>query len=465
MIAIGNASSLGSARPRSPPVSGGGGGAGAQRGARCRAAATVSRRVLDTDAPVIVKTKAMMAGREGVLSLAQGIVFWPPPPAALARASELLASSPPSLHGYGPAEGLPELRAALREKLRAENGLEGYDVMVTAGANQAFVNLVLALCDAGDRAVLFRPWYFNHAMAFQMTGGADRLAFGPCCPATLKPDLDWLQRELEGRDPPKMVVLVNPCNPTGVALSKGDVERAAALTQRAGAWLVLDNTYEQFMFEGRRHHALGGPNIINLFSFSKAYGMMGYRVGYIAWPLAAEGLGAQLLKVQDTIPICPPTLSQHVALAALTGGGDWVRSNIAALAPNRAAIADALSPLAAAAEAEAAAGGRPAAGAVAGGEGAIYFWGRLPAGFEERDEEVVEWLIKQHGVCLIPGSACGAPGHVRAAFANLERDACAEAAARLKRGLRRLAAGGPAVLAGGGGGGGGGAGADAHAAR
>jgi hypothetical protein len=77
---------------------------------------------------------------------------------------------------------------------------------------------------------------------------------------------------------------------------------------------------------------------------------------------------------------------------------------VAALAPNRAAIADALSPLQAAATA---AGAPPA---VAGGEGAIYFWARLPAGFEAADEEVVGWLIREHGVCVIPVRACARAG-------------------------------------------------------
>ncbi|KIZ00843.1 hypothetical protein MNEG_7123 [Monoraphidium neglectum] len=175
---------------------------------------------------------------------------------------------------------------------------------------------------------------------------------------------------------------------------------------------------------------------------------MGYRVGYIAWPLGPGAdalLGQELLKVQDTIPICPPTLSQHVALAALQLGGSYVAANVAALATNRAALLDALSPLNAAADGD---GGTAAPPAVAGGEGAIYFWARLPRGFENSDEQVVAWLISDHGVCLIPGSACGCPGYVRAAFANLKPDVCAEAAARLKRGLAQLVAEGPAVLAG-----------------
>ena len=87
--------------------------------------------------------------------------------------------------------------------------------MVTAGANQAFTNIVLTLLDPGDRIVLFVPYYFNHLMAVQMTGGAADVVHGRCDPQTWHPDLDWLEQELARPNAPKMVVLVNPCNPTG----------------------------------------------------------------------------------------------------------------------------------------------------------------------------------------------------------------------------------------------------------
>lgn len=90
-----------------------------------------------------------------------------------------------------------------------------HEVMVTNGANQAFVNIMLTLVDSTDKVVLFTPYYFNHLMALQMTGGADRVLLGPCHCDNQHPDLGWLQQQLTGPDPPRMVVIVNPCNPTG----------------------------------------------------------------------------------------------------------------------------------------------------------------------------------------------------------------------------------------------------------
>lgn len=87
--------------------------------------------------------------------------------------------------------------------------------MVTAGANQALANLMLTLLDPIDRSVIFAPYYFNALMAIQMSGGGPNVTLAPCNPDTMHPDLDWLEHELKGQQPPKLVYLVNPCNPTG----------------------------------------------------------------------------------------------------------------------------------------------------------------------------------------------------------------------------------------------------------
>lgn len=92
-----------------------------------------------------------------------------------------------------------------------------YKVIVTAGANQALASLMLTLLDPSDRTVMFKPYYFNALMAVQMTGGASTMVFGPCDPDSFHPDLDWLQQQLDSPEPPRLVYLVNPANPSGRA--------------------------------------------------------------------------------------------------------------------------------------------------------------------------------------------------------------------------------------------------------
>ena len=414
-----------------------------------------SDRALATDDPIIVATKALIArsGRkpEDVASLAQGIVHWQPPPAALEAARH--GATEPSSSSYGPARGLPDLVDALSRRLTTFNGLpEGaYEPMVTAGANQAFGNVVLSCLDADDSAVLFAPYYFNHLMMLTASGiPKENVIIGPRVAETMLPDLDWLEEALfsasgkgkeNQRKIPKLVVLVNPCNPTGVVLPKALLQRAADLTAKAGSWLVVDNTYDHFLYGGAEHEMpCESPHIIHISSFSKAYGMAGWRVGWLA-SHRDSGLSASLLKVQDTVPICAPQLSQRVALAALEGpgaGAGWVAEKVKGLEGNRGVVKKALAPL----DALAAAEEENASSALGAARGAIYLWSRLPASLlksgELTDSKIVEWLVKRHGVCLVPGSACGSPGRVRAAFANLGPVECERAAARLATGVEEL---------------------------
>ncbi|GJP38322.1 hypothetical protein CLOM_g22775 [Closterium sp. NIES-68] len=396
--------------------------------------APLSRRIVNTDEPVIVQMRDLMTLNPDVMSLGQGVVYWLPPDAVLAAAQAAVLD--PVSSGYGVDDGTKELRAALVEKVKEENGLVDSSIMVTAGANQAFVNVVLTLCDPDDAVVLFKPFYFNHRMAFQMTGVTD-IVYGPCDPDTLHPSADWLEEALsgkEGRKVPKVVVITNPNNPTGTYVPEDLLRRIAAICEKAGSWLVLDNTYEYFMYDGNRHVCMEGPHILNIFSFSKAYGMMGWRVGYIAYPNSSPRLGPSLIKAQDTIPICANLIGQQAALAALqsaSAGKPFVDRLIQTLAPNLEQARDALAVLT----------GPAVGGRVWGGEGAIYLWAKLPNGCED-DGAVVRWLVSEHGVVVIPGSASGAPGHIRVSFANLPAEKYRVAAGRLKKGLEELVKGG-----------------------
>ena len=207
-------------------------------------------------------------------------------------------------------------------------------------------------------------------------------------------------------------------------IPRSTLEEASALCAEHGVWLVLDNTYEHFEYAGCPvHECLEGDHIINVFSFSKAFGMMGWRVGYLAFPPTLMG---ELFKVQDTIAICPTQVSQHVAVGASQAGRAWVTDKVAGLAEQKALVLDALKPL--------------GDGAVQGGSGAIYLFCRLPPSCQD-DMAVVKYLVDEHGVVLIPGSACGVPGSVRVCYANLPLEKTRVAADRLRAGLTALVSG------------------------
>ena len=368
--------------------------------------------------------------RGGIYSLAQGVVYWKPPTEAL-EAVAAAATSDDTLHTYCPDEGTVELRPALAEKLATENALDDVNIIVTSGANQAYVNVVLTLLSEGDKCVVFCPYYFNHVMAIQMTRGEESLLVGPTGEDGV-PDLDWLKSQLEEDKSIRLVTIVNPGNPTGTSLSRKYLEEAVRLCEHYGAWLVMDNTYEHFDHSGANGSSSSGDtpafwcsskeHVINIFSFSKAFALAGFRVGYVAINKGPRGEEAyeQMLKVQDTIPICPARVSQIAALASIGSGREWVAERVKTLDGGRQAILNALSPLE----------------SIMGGTGAMYVMAKLPVGMD--DKQLANDLVERYGVAVIPGSFCGYPQWIRVCYSNLPPDKCLDAASRLATGIKEL---------------------------
>ena len=396
-----------------------------------------SDRVQKTLDPCVILMKQIISrhaekweDRGGIYSLAQGVVYWKPPTEAL-EAVAAAATSDDTLHTYCPDEGTVELRSALADKLATENALDDINIIVTSGANQAYVNVVLTLLSEGDKCVVFRPYYFNHVMAIQMTRGEESLLVGPTGEDGV-PDLEWLKSQLEEDKSIRLVTIVNPGNPTGTSLSREYLEEAVRLCEHYGAWLVMDNTYEHFDHSGANGSSSSGDtpafwcsskeHVINIFSFSKAFALAGFRVGYVAINKGPRGEEAyeQMLKVQDTIPICPARVSQIAALASIGSGREWVAERVKTLDGGRQAILNALSPLE----------------SIMGGTGAMYVMAKLPVGMD--DKQLANDLVERYGVAVIPGSFCGYPQWIRVCYSNLPPDKCLDAASRLATGIKEL---------------------------
>ncbi|XWS73059.1 hypothetical protein CRYUN_Cryun02cG0093000 [Craigia yunnanensis] len=147
----------------------------------------LATRVFDTDVPVMVKILELTKGAKDPIRLGKGAVYWQPPEQALEKVKQIAWE--PSTSNYGTHKGLPELKDALTKKLCLENKLCNSSVMVTAGSNQGFLNLLLTLCDVTDSMVLFAPYFFDAHMSFRMTGITNILV-GPSNPKTLQPDAD-----------------------------------------------------------------------------------------------------------------------------------------------------------------------------------------------------------------------------------------------------------------------------------
>jgi aspartate/methionine/tyrosine aminotransferase len=383
-----------------------------------------SRRLAAVQTPVIPVVGRWIAETPGTISLGQGVVSYGPPDAAL----DALRSFPESEldHRYGAVEGEEALVTFLEQKLREENGIEvaGQSrIVVTAGGNLAFMNAVLAVTDPGDEVILPVPYYFNHEMAIDMAGA--HVVRVPTRP-DLQLDLDALAAAITPRT--RAIVTVSPNNPTGAVYPETALRAVNRLCADRGIFHIHDEVYEYFTYEGTPHFSPGSvpgaaAHTISMYSLSKAYGLASWRMGYMVIP---ESLWEAVNKIQDTLLVCPPVVSQRVALAALRVGRTFAAGHLARLDQSRRLMREALL-----------APGVPCD--VPPALGAFYYFIRVHT---NRDAmTMTERLIREHRVAVIPGSAFGATTgcYLRVSYGALEPSRAAEGISRLTEGLRALA--------------------------
>jgi aspartate/methionine/tyrosine aminotransferase len=382
-----------------------------------------SARVRSVQAPIMPLVGRWMAESPGTISLGQGVVAYGPPPAALARIPELLAR--PGAHRYVPDAGLPELRAAFAEKLRRENGVElAYErrLMVTAGANQGFLQALLCICDPGDEVILLRPYYFNNEMAVRLAG---------CRPVLVDTDADYqpVAEAIAAAVGPRTraVVTISPNNPTGAVYPRARLAAVNALCAERGIYHIHDEAYEYFLYDGAQHFspaALGGDeHTITLYTLSKAFGFASWRVGFVIVP---AHLFDELLKVQDTNAICAPGLSQAVAVELLRIGRAWCAEHLRGIAAVRA---EALRLLAGAGDLL----------TLPPAPGAFYLLPRVRT--RASSLALCERLIREHRVAVIPGATFGVEDTccLRVSYGGITLEEAREGFGRLVEGLRAIA--------------------------
>ena len=383
-----------------------------------------SRRLAAVQPPVIPIVGRWISEHPGTISLGQGIVSYGPPPEVL----ESVRSFGTSLndHRYGPVGGLTQLVETIELKLERENGIvvrPASRVLVTAGGNQAFVNAILAVTDPGDEVILPAPYYFNHEMAVVIAGA---VPIGVATRDDYQLDVQAIAAAITPRT--RAIATVSPNNPTGAVYPEDALRAVNTLCRKHGVFHIHDEAYEYFTYGHARHFSPGSIAdasgcTISLYSLSKAYGMASWRVGYMVVP---ESLSEAVNKIQDTLLICPPAVSQAAAQAALQVGRNYPATFLGRLDAMRRTVHDAL-------------GDRAVPCDVPSVEGAFYYLVRVHSTLDSMT--LVERLIRQHHIATIPGSAFADPAacSIRISYGALEPDAIAEGVERLVAGLRALA--------------------------
>lgn len=384
---------------------------------------TLTSRMQAVQSPLIPIVGELIRSNPGTISIGQGVVYYDPPSEAISRLPEFLAN--PENHKYQAVQGIPPLLSTIETKLKTDNNVEiqGQNrIVVTAGSNMAFMNAILAITSPGDEIIIQTPYYFNHEMAIVMAS---------CRPVLVATDENYQLRPDAIADAitekTRAVVTISPNNPTGAVYSEEALREVNQICHNQGIYHISDEAYEYFTYNGIKHVSPGAfpgssKHTISLYSLSKAYGFASWRIGYMVIP---EHLFSVLMKIQDTILICAPVISQYAALGALQVGASYCKEKIGAIASVRQLALDALKRL-------------DGLCTIAPADGAFYFF--LKVDTQLGAFELVEQLIQEHRVAVMPGTTFGMEDgcYLRVAYGALQKDTVAEGIERLVRGIKTI---------------------------
>ena len=320
---------------------------------------------------------------------------------------------------YTAVDGTAGLKKAIAAKFSRENALEypTNQILVSCGGKQSFYNLAQALLNPGDEVVIPAPYWVSYP-DMVMLAGATPVIVTAGQEQQFKITANQLESALTPRT--RLFVINSPSNPTGMNYSESELKALAdVLLRHPQVVIATDDMYEHILWSR-------GPfrNILNvcpaladrtmvLNGVSKAYSMTGWRIGYAAGP---KPLIEAMTNIQSQSTSNPTSISQVAAEAALNGDQSFIETMVSAFKLRHDFVVSSLNQI-------------PGVDCL-GTDGTFYvlpsFQGvidRMPAIAD--DLQLAEYLIEQAGVAAVPGSAFGAPGHMRLSIAtsmgNLEK--------------------------------------------
>ena len=331
---------------------------------------------------------------------------------------------------YTDVGGTASLKRAIIAKFKRENGLDytPEQILVSVGGKQSFFNLAQALLDAGDEVIIPAPYWVSYPDMVLLADGV---------PVIIDADIDHQFKitpaQLEAAITPmsRLVVINSPSNPTGTAYTREELAALGEVLRRHPKVLIAtDDMYEHILWTEQPF-----VNILNacpdlyertivLNGVSKAYAMTGWRIGYAGGPAP---LIQAMKNIQSQSTSNPTSISQVAAQAALEGDQSCVARMLESFKERHDFVVNELNTL-------------PGVRCIAG-QGTFYSFPDVSGmidrlGGVNSDVELAEYLINEAGVALVPGSAFGAPGHLRLSFAT-DLDTLQEALRRLKNVLKK----------------------------
>jgi len=231
---------------------------------------------------------------------------------------------------YGELQGLFALREALADRYTQVRGLpcNADEILITNGVTQASFATFMAALDAGDEAIVLEPYYPQHNSKIAFAGG--RVVSVPMCKRNGRFNLDPEALEAAITPSSRMIVLVNPTNPTGTVFLRSELESLADIAERHDLLVLADEVYEFIVFDDGQHISFASlpgmkERTVTVSAFTKAYAMDGWRLGYAVAP-AHIIRDLRRVTMNDTTHPC--VFAQEGGLVAVTGSQDCLKSMV-----------------------------------------------------------------------------------------------------------------------------------------
>lgn len=282
-------------------------------------AARTARISTSQTVAIDAKYKRLKAEGKDVLSLGAGEPDLDTPEVGKLAAIQSIQNG---LTKYSAVTGLPELKAAIREKFKRDNHLDYAveNIIVSSGAKHAVFNALLALVEEGDEVLIPSPCWTTYPELVRLLGGTP-IAIPTLYANGFKVTSDELNKAVTAKS--KLMILNSPGNPTGAVYSKSELEKLQAVIVSHDLYCLSDEIYEYICYENADHVSIAsfGPDIfdrtITINGMSKAYAMTGWRVGYTGAP---EHLAKAIAAIQSHGTHHPANVSQYAAIACLAQG-------------------------------------------------------------------------------------------------------------------------------------------------
>lgn len=376
------------------------------------------------------EAKAMRAEGIDVIDLSVGEPDFPTPRNVKDAAQRAIAENATK---YTPNDGLPELKRAIIERIRLDSEVEYQpkNIIVSSGAKNCLFNLCLALLNKGDEVIIPAPYWVSYPPMVQIATGT------PVIIPTEEENgfrLTVSQLRAALSDRTKAIIINNPCNPTGAAYTREELNPVAEVCSRKNITMIADEIYQKLVYDGFtfasvaslgeliREHAV----IIN--GVSKAYSMTGWRIGYATGP---QEIIAGMGKIQSHNTSCACSISQKASIEALSGPQAEVEKMAAEFQKRRDIMLERVQAI-------------PGLSCTKP-RGAFYLFPNvryyLNSGSQETQiqdsSDMAYYLLKQAHVAVVPGEAFGMAGHIRLSYAtSLER--IEKAMDRIEKALTQL---------------------------